>query len=145
MNQPVSPDSAPAVAVSCLVLLDADGSVFATRRPAGKKLGGLWEFPGGKVEAGENPEDALRREIREELELSLGQLAALAPVEHQYPFGRIRLFPFLGRVSHRPVVQLVEHTKCCGGDIGAARALDWAPADLPVLEQLGPILGGVAQ
>ena len=54
---------------ACLVLKDQQEAVLATRRPEGKQLGGLWEFPGGKVETGESPEDALRREILEELKL----------------------------------------------------------------------------
>ena len=49
--------------VTCLILADAGGRVLATRRPLDKALGGLWEFPGGKVEAGESPREALRREI----------------------------------------------------------------------------------
>lgn len=55
------------VLVTACALVDADGRVLLSQRPEGKKLAGLWEFPGGKVEAGETPESALIRELAEEL------------------------------------------------------------------------------
>jgi 8-oxo-dGTP diphosphatase len=58
----------PVVAVA---LIDADGRVLVQQRPAGKMFEGLWEFPGGKVEPGETPEDALVRELEEELAISV--------------------------------------------------------------------------
>jgi 8-oxo-dGTP diphosphatase len=59
--------SVPLLLVVACALIDPDGRVMMTERPAGKEHGGLWEFPGGKVEAGERPEDALARELHEEL------------------------------------------------------------------------------
>lgn len=64
--------------VACL-LVDADGRVLLTQRPEGKALAGLWEFPGGKVEEGERPEDALVRELEEELGI-VTQTPCLAPL-----------------------------------------------------------------
>jgi 8-oxo-dGTP diphosphatase len=55
------------ILVTACALVDADGRVLLAQRPEGKKLAGLWEFPGGKVEAGETPESALVRELAEEL------------------------------------------------------------------------------
>ena len=57
----------PTVLVVAVALIDADGRVLIARRPEGKQLAGLWEFPGGKVEPGERPEHALIRELKEEL------------------------------------------------------------------------------
>lgn len=129
--------------VTCLILADPGGCVLATRRPLDKALGGLWEFPGGKVEAGESPGEALRREIREELILELGELEALTPVEHLYDFGSIRLLPFLARCPERPAIHLVEHTDArwlAPEDFGS---VEWAPADVPILEEIGGLLRGV--
>jgi 8-oxo-dGTP diphosphatase len=73
--------------VAACALLDADGRVLIAQRPAGKAMAGLWEFPGGKVEAGERPEQTLIRELREELGIAVKE-ACLAPLtfaSHSYP------------------------------------------------------------
>ncbi|MEO8667586.1 MAG: 8-oxo-dGTP diphosphatase MutT [Bauldia sp.] len=73
--------------VAACALVDADGRVLIAQRPEGKAMAGLWEFPGGKVEAGEAPEDALVRELREELGIETKE-ACLAPLtfaSHRYP------------------------------------------------------------
>lgn len=129
--------------VTCLILSDPDGCVLATQRPNHKSLGGFWEFPGGKVEAGETPEDALRREIREELLLDLGPLEALTPVTHAYDFGAIRLLPFLARCAGRPSVHLVEHMDSRWIAPADFATIDWAPADLPILVEIAPLLRGI--
>jgi 8-oxo-dGTP diphosphatase len=68
----------PVVLVVAAALVDADGRVLLAQRPEGKSMAGLWEFPGGKVEAGETPEDALVRELREELSIDV-KPACMAP------------------------------------------------------------------
>jgi 8-oxo-dGTP diphosphatase len=68
----------PTVLVAACALVDVDGRVLIAQRPDGKQLAGLWEFPGGKVEPGETPEEALVRELREELDIEVAQ-ACLAP------------------------------------------------------------------
>lgn len=75
------------VLVSAVALIDADGRVLLTERPAGKSLAGLWEFPGGKVEPGETPEAALIRELHEELGIETWEscLAPLTFASHSYP------------------------------------------------------------
>lgn len=69
----------PLVVVVACALVDADGRVLIAKRPAQKDMGGLWEFPGGKVVDGEPPEEALIRELREELGINVTQ-ACLAPL-----------------------------------------------------------------
>jgi len=73
--------------VSAVALIDADGRVLLAQRPAGKSMAGLWEFPGGKVEAGETPEAALIRELHEELGIDTWTscLAPLTFASHSYP------------------------------------------------------------
>jgi 8-oxo-dGTP diphosphatase len=73
------PDAKPLVLVVACALVDADGRVLIAQRPEGKQLAGLWEFPGGKLEAGESPEQALVRELREELGIET-KIACLAPL-----------------------------------------------------------------
>ena len=77
---------APLVLVVACALIDADGRVLLTRRPAGKAMQGLWEFPGGKIEAGERPEDTLIRELAEELGIVVREdcLAPLTFASHAY-------------------------------------------------------------
>jgi len=75
------------VLVVACALVDADGRVLLAKRPAGRSMAGLWEFPGGKVEAGERPEDTLIRELNEELAIIVRE-ACLAPLtfaSHTYP------------------------------------------------------------
>jgi len=74
------------VLVAAVALVDADGRVLISKRPEGKQLGGLWEFPGGKVEAWERPETALIRELKEELAIDVAEscLAPLTFASHAY-------------------------------------------------------------
>jgi 8-oxo-dGTP diphosphatase len=75
------------VLVAACALVDTDGRVLIAQRPQGKPMAGLWEFPGGKVEDGERPEDTLIRELREELAIAVSEacLAPLAFASHTYP------------------------------------------------------------
>ena len=67
----------PLVIVAACALIDPDGRVLIAERPPGKAMSGLWEFPGGKIEAGERPEDTLIRELREELGIAVQQARLL--------------------------------------------------------------------
>ncbi len=74
------------VLVAAVALIDVDGRVLLAQRPEGKSMAGLWEFPGGKVEPGERPEDALIRELDEELGIETWEscLAPLTFASHSY-------------------------------------------------------------
>ena len=77
----------PLVLVAACVLLDAEGRILIAKRPPGRSLAGLWEFPGGKVEQGEAPEPALIRELAEELGIGTApsDLSPLTFASHAYP------------------------------------------------------------
>jgi 8-oxo-dGTP diphosphatase len=82
----LKPDGRRLVLVAACALVDADGRVLIAQRPPGKQLAGLWEFPGGKVEPGETPEECLIRELREEIgvETKVACLAPLTFASHSY-------------------------------------------------------------
>jgi 8-oxo-dGTP diphosphatase len=86
--------------VSAVALVDADGRVLLARRPEGKPLAGLWEFPGGKIAPGETPEAALIRELREELGIETEEscLAPFAFASHGYDDGHLLMPLFVCRV-----------------------------------------------
>jgi 8-oxo-dGTP diphosphatase len=97
MADPAAP--ARLVLVAACALIDADGRVLIAERPAGKAMAGLWEFPGGKIEPGERPEDTVIREMREELGVAIRE-ACLAPfvfASHSYPEFHLLMPLFLCR------------------------------------------------
>ena len=92
-------DGPPIVPIVCAALLDGEGQVLLQQRPKGKAMAGLWEFPGGKIAAGESPEVALCRELKEELGLDVAA-AGLAPfgfASHRYDGFHILLLLYLCR------------------------------------------------
>lgn len=115
-----------------------DNRVFATQRGYGEFKDG-WEFPGGKVESGEIPREALRREIREELdtEIEVGQL--LTVVEYDYPRFHLKMHCFLCSVVSGKLI-LKEHEAAAWLTGDALYSVDWLPADLEVLEKIKEIL-----
>ncbi len=104
------------------------------QRPHGKTLGGLWEFPGGKVEAGESAEAALHRELMEELGCTVEITQSLAPFEHAYAWGSIRLIPFVCKLSAgSPEPHAHEHAALAWVTCEELKSYDLAPADVPLL------------
>jgi 8-oxo-dGTP diphosphatase len=85
-QEAAAPGTKPLLLVAACALIDADGRVLLARRPEGKTMAGLWEFPGGKLALGETPEAALIRELREELgiDVSAACLAPFAFASHEY-------------------------------------------------------------
>ena len=94
-----------------------------------------WEFPGGKIEVDESPEDALKREIQEELAMEITDLDFLITVEHPYPDFHLTMHTFFCK-SNRSTPTLTEHLKYAWLDASEMNQLDWAAADLPIVEKL---------
>ena len=99
-------------------LLVRDGRILIAQRPPGKKRAGQWEFPGGKTEPGESPQDALQRELREEIgaEVEIGPV--LERVEHSYPDLLVEVLFFPCRLRAGAIVECREHAR-----------LEWVKAD----------------
>ena len=85
-----------------IAVLWRDGRVLVRQRRQDETLPGLWEFPGGKVLAGESPERAARREAREEMRVEVSGLALLDLIEHDYPDRRVRITVYEGTCSGEP-------------------------------------------
>ncbi len=103
-----SKPGAPVVLVAAAALVDTDGRVLLAQRPEGKSMAGLWEFPGGKVHDGETPEQALIRELHEELALDVSEscLAPIAFASHAYDDFHLLMPLFVCRVwKGNPVPQ----------------------------------------
>ncbi len=109
--------------------------IFATQRGYGDFKGG-WEFPGGKIEDGETPQEALRREIMEELdtEISVGEL--IETVEYDYPTFHLSMDCFWCNIVKGDLV-LKEHEAAKWLKIGELNKVDWLPADITLVEKIG--------
>ena len=132
----------PVILVVAVALVDADGRVLLAERPAGKPMAGLWEFPGGKVRAGETPEAALIRELKEELgiDVTASCLAPFTFASHRYEdFHLLMPLYVCRRWTGTPVSRE-------GQELAWVRPMrlgDYAmpPADLPLVALLRDYLG----
>lgn len=123
--------------VAAAVILK-DGKVYATQRGYGDYKDG-WEFPGGKIEPGETPDQALIREIREELDIGIVPEEKLCTVKSDYPAFRLHMECFLCRMTEGTPV-LKEHEAARWLDEEALDSVDWLPADRSVLPQIRRVL-----
>jgi len=129
------------VLVAACALVDPDGRVLIAQRPSGKSMAGLWEFPGGKVEAGERPEDTVIRELHEELSITIREpcLAPFTFASHAYPEFHLLMPLFICRRWEGTVMPRE------GQAIKWVRARDlhsykMPPADAPLIPMLRDLL-----
>ncbi|KQQ13577.1 NTP pyrophosphohydrolase [Methylobacterium sp. Leaf123] len=128
--------------VVAAALVDTDGRVLMAQRPEGKALAGLWEFPGGKVEPGERPEETLIRELTEELGITVKEpcLAPLTFASHAYPDFHLLMPLYICR-RWEGLPQSREAQALRWMRPGALRDLPMPPADLPLIPFLIDLLG----
>jgi 8-oxo-dGTP diphosphatase len=120
------------VDVAVGVLMAADGRFLLTSRPAGKVYAGHWEFPGGKVEAGESIEQALRRELHEELGITIGAVQPWRVAMHDYPHALVRLH-FCKVFDWQGAFEMREGQQMAWDDLPAT-VKPLLPGTLPVLD-----------
>ena len=123
--------------VAACALIDVDGRVLIAQRPEGKAMAGLWEFPGGKVENGERPEQTLIRELDEELGITVAEpcLAPLTFASHAYPDFHL-LMPLYVCRRWEGTVTAREHTSLAWVRPNRLRDYPMPPADAPLIPHL---------
>ena len=129
------------VLVAACALIDADGRVLIAERPPGRKMAGLWEFPGGKVEAGERPEETLIRELKEELGIVVREpcLAPLTFASHAYEDFHLLMPLYVCRRWEGTVTPL-EGQKLKWVMPNKLRDYPMPPADVPLIAHLTTLL-----
>jgi 8-oxo-dGTP diphosphatase len=129
------------VSVAACALIDADGRVLLAQRPEGKSMAGLWEFPGGKIEVGETPEQSLIRELEEELGIVVKE-ACLAPLtfaSHTYPDFHL-LMPLYVCRRWEGTVTAREGQQLAWVRPNRLRDYPMPPADVPLIPHLTALL-----
>ena len=116
-----------------------DGKVLAAQRGYGEFKGG-WEFPGGKIEPGETQEQAIVREIQEEMAATIEGVEKLGTVEYDYPTFHLTMHCFWTTVKDGKL-QLLEHEGAKWVDKETIHTVDWLPADVEIVEQVTRKLG----
>ena len=115
--------------------IEKDGKFFCAQRPEGKSLGGFWEFPGGKLEEGESPEQALIREIKEELNSEIKIVSYINEASYDYDFGTVVMKTYHAKLISGNL-ELLEHQNSTWLLPTQLPTLNWAPVDRPAVELL---------
>ena len=117
-------------------ILEKDGKILIAKRKTGDKLfAGLWEFPGGKVEEGETPEECMARELKEELDIEVEVGELITSNKHKYPHGIFELLAY--RVKHvSGEMVLNDHKEIKWVTADEMSNYEFPPADLPIIKEL---------
>lgn len=120
-------------------ILIKDGKILCAQRGPDKSLPHLWEFPGGKIEEGETPQMALKRELQEELKIKVEVDDEIYDsVSYEYDFGIVNLSTIISYLKQGEPI-LTEHTAIKWLKPNEIMQLDWAPADIPTVKKLSQI------
>ncbi|HEY5672972.1 MAG TPA: (deoxy)nucleoside triphosphate pyrophosphohydrolase [Malonomonas sp.] len=119
----------------CAAVIEQQGKILLTQRLADKPHGGLWEFPGGKIEPGESPHQSLRREIREELAIEISVGPVVESAYHHYDWGNVLILAYRCRWLSGTIQQLevADHHWVAPEQLGRYQIL---PADLPIVAKI---------
>ncbi|RYI26664.1 (deoxy)nucleoside triphosphate pyrophosphohydrolase [Bacillus infantis] len=112
-----------------------DGKILCAQRGTVKSLPLLWEFPGGKIEEGEKPEDALIREIKEEMHCTIEIGEQIEHTVYEYDFGIVHLSTYYCKLVEGEII-LTEHAAIKWLAPKELPSLEWAPADIPAIEKI---------
>ena len=112
-----------------------NGKILAAQRKNNSRLGGLWEFPGGKIEPNESPKDALKREINEELEAEIEIHEEICTTVYEYDFATIKLTTFRCTIQ-TDTIKLNEHQDAKWLNTSDINSVTWAPADIPTIRAI---------
>ncbi|NLM53004.1 MAG: (deoxy)nucleoside triphosphate pyrophosphohydrolase [Firmicutes bacterium] len=121
--------------VAAAVLENDEGKILVAKRKKGKKLGGFWEFPGGKIEEGETPEETLKRELREEMNVEIKVGEYLGENVHCYEDFAIRLMAYRAKIVGGEI-KLSDHEEYLWVEAGELAKVNLAPADIPLVRLL---------
>ncbi|MGL1935493.1 MAG: (deoxy)nucleoside triphosphate pyrophosphohydrolase [Fibrobacterales bacterium] len=130
------------ITVTCAVIID-NGKLLAVKRGTAMKMAGFWEFPGGKVEQGENHAASVEREIAEELGIDVLVERALSPVKWHYTDGpHILLCPFICAVTQSTIVKIIlhEHEELRWLSHAELWCVEWAAADIAIVKEVAVLL-----
>ena len=119
----------------CAAVIEHEGKILLTKRPADKQQGGFWEFPGGKIDPGESPHQTLKRELREELAIEIAVAPVLETVYHHYQWGSVLIIAYRcrwlgGEIKH---LEVADHAWVRPEQFSNYNIL---PADQPILDKL---------
>ena len=129
------------IQVSAAIIHDHAGRIFATQRGYGDMQGG-WEFPGGKIEAGETPEAALKREIQEELDTQIAVEQFITTVEYDYPNFHLTMHCYWCRVASGTLT-LKEHKAARWLAADELDSVAWLPADRQIIGAVQAVLAEI--
>ncbi|QGQ95814.1 (deoxy)nucleoside triphosphate pyrophosphohydrolase [Paenibacillus psychroresistens] len=121
--------------VVAAVILNEQNEVLCALRSVTMSLPGLWEFPGGKIEQGEDPHTALIREVKEELRCVIEVGEKITETVHEYPAIKVRLISYFAKVISG-IPQVTEHESLVYQKKNELLLLEWAPADIPTVQIL---------
>ena len=130
-------DNMKTIRVVAAIIID-DGKVFATQRGYGDFKGG-WEFPGGKIDVGETPEEALVREIKEELDTVVEVNELLDTVEYDYPNFHLSMDCFICKIKSGDLV-LKEHEAAAWLTKDELKSVEWLPADITLIDKIRSVI-----